>query len=181
MLGAPVAPPSKLFGADLETVLEREAAAMMAATGLPTPPSAPQVPILVKRCVEEVERRGLDIIGIYRLCGADSKKRMLRMAFEDAPEIVDLSSANVPDINVVTGTYIHHFNILTFTILISTNIFCYRSFVEGVSPRVAAAPRVQLSLPDVGRRHGSVSSRRPGRKCKTCILHSGLSSQGQSS
>ncbi len=99
-----VVAPNKLFGVDLETVLEREAAAVAAATGVLTPsPALPQVPLIVKRCVEEVERRGLDIIGIYRLCGADSKKRMLRMAFEDAPEIVDLSSANVPDINVVTG------------------------------------------------------------------------------
>ena len=98
---------NKLFGVDLESVLDREAAVLAAATGVLTPSSAlPQVPLLVKRCVEEVERRGLDIIGIYRLCGADSKKRMLRMAFEDAPELVDLSSANVPDINVITGKHI---------------------------------------------------------------------------
>ncbi len=28
---------------------------------------------------------------------------MLRDAFEESPEIVDLSSENVPDINVITG------------------------------------------------------------------------------
>lgn len=57
----------------------------------------------MKRCVDEVERRGLDIIGIYRLCGADTKKNILRQAFEESPEIVDLTSENVPDINVITG------------------------------------------------------------------------------
>ena len=62
------------------------------------------VPIIVKRCIDEVEQRGLDIIGIYRLCGADTKKSILRMAFEDNPEAVDLTSENVPDINVITGT-----------------------------------------------------------------------------
>lgn len=61
------------------------------------------VPVLVKRCIDEVERRGMDIIGIYRLCGADTKKSILRMAFEEDPEAVDLTSENVPDINVITG------------------------------------------------------------------------------
>ena len=79
-----------LFGAALETVLERETA------GFP-------VPLIVKRCTDEVEKRGLDIIGIYRLCGSETKKQMLREAFEESPELVDLSSENVPDINVITG------------------------------------------------------------------------------
>lgn len=59
----------QLFGADLETVVTREAKG--------APGSAP-VPIVLRRCVEEVERRGLDIIGLYRLCGSASKKRLLR-------------------------------------------------------------------------------------------------------
>ena len=79
-----------LFGACLETVLERESA------GFP-------VPLIVKRCTDEVEKRGLDIIGIYRLCGSETKKQMLREAFEESPQLVDLSSENVPDINVITG------------------------------------------------------------------------------
>ena len=81
---------SKLFGVALEPVLERETA------GFP-------VPLIVKRCTDEVEKRGLDIIGIYRLCGSETKKQMLREAFEESPELVDLSSENVPDINVITG------------------------------------------------------------------------------
>lgn len=58
-----------LFGVDLETVVTREAKG--------TPGTAP-VPIILRRCVEEVERRGLDIIGLYRLCGSATKKRLLR-------------------------------------------------------------------------------------------------------
>ena len=81
-----------LFGANLETVLDRETA------GFP-------VPLIVKRCTDEVEKRGLDIIGIYRLCGSETKKQMLREAFEESPELVDLSSENVPDINVITGEF----------------------------------------------------------------------------
>ena len=88
--GVPAGVP-KLFGCALEGVLERETSGFA-------------VPLLVKRCTDEVEKRGLDIIGIYRLCGSETKKQMLRDAFEEAPELVDLSSENVPDINVITGT-----------------------------------------------------------------------------
>ncbi|XP_055618612.1 rho GTPase-activating protein 100F isoform X2 [Toxorhynchites rutilus septentrionalis] len=83
-----------LFGADLETVVTREAKG--------APGSAP-VPIILRRCVEEVERRGLDIIGLYRLCGSATKKRLLREAFERNSRAVELTPDHVPDINVITG------------------------------------------------------------------------------
>lgn len=60
---------SQLFGAELESVVAREAKM--------NPGQAP-VPIVLRRCVEEIERRGLDIIGLYRLCGSATKKRLLR-------------------------------------------------------------------------------------------------------
>ena len=85
---------SGLFGVDLETVVTREAKS--------APGSAP-VPIVLRRCVEEVERRGLDIIGLYRLCGSATKKRLLREAFERNSRAVELSPEHVPDINVITG------------------------------------------------------------------------------
>lgn len=73
--------------------------------GVPTGlvPTGQQIPIIVKRCVEEIERRGLDIIGLYRLCGSATKKRILREAFERNSRSVDLTPDNVPDINVITG------------------------------------------------------------------------------
>ncbi|RZC40854.1 rho GTPase-activating protein 100F, partial [Asbolus verrucosus] len=94
-----------LFGVDLETVVTRESKTGGVpggvATGLVS--SSQQIPIIIKRCVEEVERRGLDIIGLYRLCGSATKKRILREAFERNSRSVDLSPDNVPDINVITG------------------------------------------------------------------------------
>ncbi|XP_053671707.1 rho GTPase-activating protein 100F [Anopheles nili] len=83
-----------LFGADLETVVTRESKG--------APGGAP-VPIILRRCVEEVERRGLDIIGLYRLCGSATKKRLLREAFERNSRAVELTPEHVPDINVITG------------------------------------------------------------------------------
>ncbi|KAJ9588015.1 hypothetical protein L9F63_028175, partial [Diploptera punctata] len=78
-----------LFGADLETIVTRESLT----GGVPGG----------EMCVEEIERRGLDIIGLYRLCGSATKKRILREAFERNARTVDLSPDNVPDINVITG------------------------------------------------------------------------------
>ncbi|XP_046960780.1 rho GTPase-activating protein 100F isoform X2 [Vanessa cardui] len=90
---APRLAPPPLFGAELETVVAREL----------RPPHAPPVPLVVRRCVEEIERRGLDIIGLYRLCGSANKKRILREAFERNARGVELTPDSVPDINVITG------------------------------------------------------------------------------
>lgn len=46
-----------LFSADLETVVARESARSA------SQPNQPPVPVIIRRCVEEIERRGLDIIG----------------------------------------------------------------------------------------------------------------------
>jgi len=96
-LPAPRKTPPPLFGIDLETVVSREGSSVAGAG----------VPILVQKCVEEVERRGMDIVGLYRLCGSATKKRILREAFERNPRLVDLSPDSVPDINVITGNSIY--------------------------------------------------------------------------
>ena len=43
--------------------------------------------------------------GLYRLCGSETKKKMLRDSFEQDPDSVDLTSENVPDINVITSKF----------------------------------------------------------------------------
>lgn len=73
-----------LFGADLETVVTRESKGA---------PGCAPVPIILRRCVEEVERRGLDIIGLYRLCGSATKKRLLRWVRSEVDEIFELQVA----------------------------------------------------------------------------------------
>jgi hypothetical protein len=79
-----------LFGANVASIVMKEDSGL-------------NVPLIVQRCIEEIERRGLDIIGLYRLCGSATKKQMLRESFERSPRSVDLSAENVPDINVITG------------------------------------------------------------------------------
>lgn len=84
----------QLFGAELDSVVAREAKLHSGQS---------PVPVVLRRCVEEIERRGLDIIGLYRLCGSATKKRLLREAFERNCRAVELSPDHVPDINVITG------------------------------------------------------------------------------
>ena len=86
---SPGSPPS-IFGVDIETVVKREN-------------SGSKYPLILKRCIEEVDKRGMNVIGIYRLVGSAVRKKMLREAFEKNAWLVDLSAEHVPDINVITS------------------------------------------------------------------------------
>lgn len=79
-----------VFGVDLDTVIKREHASV-------------HVPLLVVKSIEEVERRGVEVVGIYRLCGSSRRKAQLREVFERNATSVDLSADNVSDIHVITG------------------------------------------------------------------------------
>ena len=79
-----------LFGVTLDTVVRREKSAI-------------SVPVVVQRCVEELERRGLHHIGIYRLCGSAKRKARLKAELEQNPWTTDLTTEAVTDINVITG------------------------------------------------------------------------------
>ncbi|KAJ6225459.1 hypothetical protein RDWZM_004004 [Blomia tropicalis] len=78
-----------LFGIELEVVLSRENSGF-------------GVPIILKRCTEEIEQRGLHLVGIYRLCGSAIRKKNLREHFERNAWLADVSAESVPDINVIT-------------------------------------------------------------------------------
>lgn len=79
-----------LFGVPLEVVIAREASGF-------------SIPIIIKRCTEEIELRGLHMLGIYRLCGSSLVKRSLRESFEKNSWLAEINAENVPDINVLTS------------------------------------------------------------------------------
>ena len=79
-----------VFGIDLETVVTRENSGL-------------SFPLIVKRCVDEIEKRGADLVGIYRLCGSALRKKLIREEFEKNAWLCDLSAEHVPDINVITS------------------------------------------------------------------------------
>lgn len=61
------------------------------------------LPILVKQCVEAVEKRGLDFEGIYRKSGGASQMRFIQQAFDqgDAIDLTDDDQFN--DICAITS------------------------------------------------------------------------------
>lgn len=97
---------NSLFGTELVTVVEREK-------------SGKGVPMIVVRCVEEIEKRGMGQVGLYRLCGSARRKHQLREDLEKDPLHIDLSPAVVGDINVVTGACLRNaFKLYIFYIYI---------------------------------------------------------------
>nr|XP_015210771.1 PREDICTED: rho GTPase-activating protein SYDE2 isoform X1 [Lepisosteus oculatus] len=79
-----------VFGVEAWRVVERENAGLM-------------VPLLMEKCITEIEKRGCQVVGLYRLCGSAAVKKELREAFERDSKGVELSESQYPDINVITG------------------------------------------------------------------------------
>ncbi|NXP05896.1 SYDE2 protein, partial [Thinocorus orbignyianus] len=79
-----------MFGVDARKVVEKENAGLM-------------VPLLMHKCILEIEKRGCQVVGLYRLCGSAAVKKELREAFEKDSKAVTLSESQYPDINVITG------------------------------------------------------------------------------
>ncbi|KAI8323889.1 RhoGAP-domain-containing protein, partial [Martensiomyces pterosporus] len=61
------------------------------------------VPTIIEKCLAEIERRGLEEVGIYRVSGAAADVSRLRQLFNVDPDAVDLSADEFYDINVVSG------------------------------------------------------------------------------
>lgn len=61
------------------------------------------IPLIVEKCIVEIEKRGLEEVGIYRVPGSVSAINRLRQSFNAGPENVDLESDEWRDINVIAG------------------------------------------------------------------------------
>lgn len=81
---------SVIFGVDIRKVVEKENVGLM-------------VPLLIQKCIMEIEKRGCQVVGLYRLCGSAAVKKELREAFERDSKAVGLCEKEYPDINVITG------------------------------------------------------------------------------
>ncbi|RKP07572.1 hypothetical protein THASP1DRAFT_9311, partial [Thamnocephalis sphaerospora] len=62
-----------------------------------------QLPIAVEKCIVEIELRGIEEVGIYRVPGMQSAIDRLRNEFNRDAHAVDLSSEEWGDINAVAG------------------------------------------------------------------------------
>lgn len=106
-----------LFGVSLDELAYRSRLVPPGAAS-----TASAVPLLIRKCVEEVDRRGTEVVGIYRLSGSVWMKLQVRELFyrtaekivqgiakrnEKAVKIalaaLDISADAVPDIHAITG------------------------------------------------------------------------------
>uniref|UniRef100_H3D4Q4 Rac GTPase-activating protein 1 n=1 Tax=Tetraodon nigroviridis TaxID=99883 RepID=H3D4Q4_TETNG len=63
--------------------------------------TSPMIPALVVHCINEIEKRGLHEVGLYRLSGADRQVKELKEKFLRGKTVPLLSK--VDDVNVITG------------------------------------------------------------------------------
>ncbi|XP_075558530.1 rac GTPase-activating protein 1-like isoform X2 [Dermacentor variabilis] len=59
------------------------------------PSTAPMVPALVVHCIQEVERRGLDCVGLYRVSGSEREVREIRERFQQGKGAPNLSKVDI--------------------------------------------------------------------------------------
>ncbi|XP_072216918.1 rho GTPase-activating protein SYDE1 [Excalfactoria chinensis] len=130
----------RVFGVELGQLVEREK-------------TATKVPLLIQKCVAEIEKRGLKVVGLYRLCGSAAVKKELRDAFERDSAAVTLSEQLYPDINVITGILKDYLRELPTPLITPT---LYHVVLEAMAKRTPRAPPCERDavplldcLPDV--------------------------------
>ncbi|XP_057686965.1 PH_BCR_vertebrate and RhoGAP_Bcr domain-containing protein isoform X1 [Corythoichthys intestinalis] len=79
---------SGVFGVKINVVTKRERS---------------KVPLIVRQCVEEIERRGMEEVGIYRVSGVATEIQALKAAFESNNKDVSVFMRDM-DVNAIAGT-----------------------------------------------------------------------------
>uniref|UniRef100_A0A6Q2WYT7 Uncharacterized protein n=1 Tax=Esox lucius TaxID=8010 RepID=A0A6Q2WYT7_ESOLU len=79
---------SGVFGVKISLVTKRERS---------------KVPLIIKQCVEEIERRGMEEVGIYRVSGVATDIQALKAAFDANDKDVSVMMSEM-DVNAIAGT-----------------------------------------------------------------------------
>ncbi|XP_041863135.1 rho GTPase-activating protein SYDE2 isoform X2 [Melanotaenia boesemani] len=109
----------QVFGVEAWRVVERENTGLM-------------VPLLISKCINEIEKRGCQVVGLYRLCGSAAVKKELREAFERDSHAVELCENTYPDINVITGVLKDYLRELPYPLI---NKQLYEAVLESMAAR----------------------------------------------
>lgn len=104
-----------VYGVDLQTLVDRERTS---------------VPLIVERCLSEIEARGLEEVGIYRLAGSSGSIAALRAAFNKNAAKVNLKDDAWADINVVADAIKQWFRALPEPLL---TYHLYNDFVQSMA------------------------------------------------
>ncbi|KAK2121216.1 hypothetical protein P7K49_002602 [Saguinus oedipus] len=87
-----------------------------------------KVPYVVRQCVEEIERRGMEEVGIYRVSGVATDIQALKAAFDVNNKDVSVMMSEM-DVNAIAGTLKLYFRELPEPLF--TDEF-YPNFAEGI-------------------------------------------------
>ncbi|XP_014287393.1 beta-chimaerin isoform X2 [Halyomorpha halys] len=74
-------------------------------------------PFVVDKCIQEIEARGLNVEGIYRISGFADEMDTLRMSLEKDGENADITAEVYDNINVVAGILKQYFRLLPIPLL----------------------------------------------------------------
>lgn len=112
-------------------------------------PTPPMVPALVIHCIQEVERRGLQDVGLYRIPGAEREVRELRQQFERGKGVPNMSKA---DIHAVCGVLKDFLRSLRETLIVKS---LWKTFVDAAQlddgDRIWATWQAVTQLPQPNR------------------------------
>uniref|UniRef100_A0A8C7K312 ABR activator of RhoGEF and GTPase n=1 Tax=Oncorhynchus kisutch TaxID=8019 RepID=A0A8C7K312_ONCKI len=125
---------SGVFGVKISIVTKRERS---------------KVPYIVRQCIEEVEKRGIDEVGIYRISGVATDILALKAAFDTNSKDILVMLSDM-DINAIAGTLKLYFRELPEPLLTDR---LYPAFMEGIALSDPAAKEncmmhLLRSLPD---------------------------------
>uniref|UniRef100_A0A8C2KWM8 Si:dkey-91m11.5 n=1 Tax=Cyprinus carpio TaxID=7962 RepID=A0A8C2KWM8_CYPCA len=87
-----------------------------------------KVPLIVRQCVEEIERRGMEEVGIYRVSGVATDIQALKAAFDSNNKDVSVMMSEM-DVNAIAGTLKLYFRELPEPLF--TDELC-ANFTEGI-------------------------------------------------
>ncbi|XP_032803339.1 active breakpoint cluster region-related protein isoform X1 [Petromyzon marinus] len=88
-----------------------------------------KVPYVVRQCVEEVEKRGLEEVGIYRVSGVATDIQALKAAFDMNDKDVSVMMSDM-DVNAIAGTLKLYFRELPEPLFTDE---LYPNFVEAIA------------------------------------------------
>ncbi|KAM8887056.1 breakpoint cluster region protein [Spinachia spinachia] len=125
---------SGVFGVKINVVTKRERS---------------KVPLIVRQCVEEIERRGMDEVGIYRVSGVATDIQALKAAFDSNNRDVSITMREM-DVNAIAGTLKLYFRELPEPLFTDD---LYPNFADGIALSDCVAKEscmlnLLLSLPE---------------------------------
>lgn len=117
-----------------------------------------EIPSIISRCVEEVERRGIEEVGIYRVSGSIADLNRLRRKFDVKPSSCALHDVDIHCITGLLKSFLRQLPVSLFTEKL------YQDFINAfysLGTGVVDAAEADLTVDDRGRTLVTLFSRLP--------------------